>query len=40
MIAYGRDFRPSQLAKAVSVVSFAASPLLLKALRRGAACTA
>lgn len=35
MIAYGRDFRAAQLAKAVSVVGAAASPLLLKALRRG-----
>jgi predicted O-methyltransferase YrrM len=35
MIAFGRHFRGAQLAKAVSVVSAAASPLLLRALRSG-----
>jgi Methyltransferase domain len=35
MIAFGRHFRAAQLAKAVSVVSAAASPLLLRALRSG-----
>ena len=35
MIAYGRHFRAAQLAKAVSVVGAAASPLLLKALWGG-----
>jgi hypothetical protein len=35
MIAYGRQFRSGQLAKALSIVGSAASPLLLKALRIG-----
>jgi predicted O-methyltransferase YrrM len=35
MIAYGREFRSSQLAKAVAILGSAASPLLLKALRNG-----
>ncbi len=35
MIAYGRQFRSGQLAKAISIVGSAASPLLLKALRNG-----
>lgn len=35
MIAYGRQFRVVQLARAMRVVGSAASPLLLKALRNG-----
>ena len=35
MIAYGRQFRSRQLARAISIVGSAASPLLLKALRNG-----
>jgi predicted O-methyltransferase YrrM len=35
MIAYGRQFRSGQLAKAISIVGSAASPLLLRALRNG-----
>jgi predicted O-methyltransferase YrrM len=35
MIAYGRQFRSRQFAKAISIVGSAASPLLLKALRNG-----
>src|SRR5271166_4011594 len=35
MIAYGRQFRSGKLAKAISIVGSAASPLLLKALRNG-----
>ena len=35
MIAYGRQFRSGQLARALSIVGSAASPLLLKALRKG-----
>jgi predicted O-methyltransferase YrrM len=35
MIAYGRRFRPAQLARVMTVLGSAASPLLLKALRNG-----
>jgi predicted O-methyltransferase YrrM len=35
MIAYGRQFRPAQLARVMTVLGSAASPLLLKALRNG-----
>lgn len=35
MIAYGRQFRTAQLARAMAVVGSAASPLLLKALKNG-----